>query len=273
MEEQNMTALEQITAILIEFAPKFLTALAIILIGFWVLKKLRKFIIPVLTRTGLPEDVARFVYSLLDIILKIVLLLSAAGIVGIDTASVLALLATAGIAIGLALQGSLGNFAAGIVIMVFRPYRVGDWVEIQDKFGKVEDIQIFNTILGTPGNKTLIIPNGQVIDGIITNFSDKGMIRIEMEVTMPYEEDYPKVEAIIREVLKNAPKVLNEPEPEIGILTYDSHNLVIGVRPYSLPDDYWEVRFDVYRRIKRAFHNNNINVAYSEGVEIGKIGA
>ena len=271
--EENPTALEQITELTIEFAPKFFTALAIIIIGFWLIKKIKPFVVPLLTKAGIPADVASFLYSFLDIIIKIVILLSAAGVVGIDTASVLALLATAGIAIGLALQGSLGNFAAGIVLMVFRPYRVGDWVEVQEKFGKVEDIQIFNTILGTPGSKTLIIPNGQVIDGIITNFSEKGLIRIEMEVTMPYEEDYPRVEAILMDVLKNAPKVLDDPAPEVGILSYDSHNIILGVRPYSLPDDYWDVRFDVYRRIKQAFHDHNIAVAYSEGVEIGKIGA
>ena len=271
MEEQ--TTLEQITDMVVEFAPKFFTALAIVLIGFWLVKKLRPFVVPLLVRTGIPADVANFLYSFLDIVLKIVILLSAAGVVGIDTASVLALLATAGIAIGLALQGSLGNFAAGIVLMVFRPYRVGDWVEVQDKFGKVEDIQIFNTILATPGSKTLIIPNGQVIDGIITNFSEKGVIRIEMEVTMPYAEDFPRVEAILHEVMRNAPKVLEDPAPEVGILSYDSHNIILAVRPYVLPDDYWDVRFDVYRRIKAAFHEHNINVAYSEGVEIGKIGA
>ena len=181
-------------------------------------------------------------------------------------------MAAAGFAVGLALQGFLGNFASGITIVFFKPYKVDDWVEISDKFGKVKSIQIFNTIIVTPGNKTLIIPNGQVTDNIITNFSELGYIKLELEVVMPYEESFPKVKKIIREVLDTTPKILKEPEPEIGIVTYDSHSIVLGVRPYIVADDYWDVTYAVYERIKNAFSKNNIQVAYSEGVELGNIG-
>jgi len=145
------------------------------------------------------------------------LFLSVAGIVGIDTAAFIGVLAAASFAVGMALQGSLSNFAAGIIILIFKPYKVGDWVEVQDKFGKVEDIQIFNTIVSTPGQKTLIIPNGEVISGIVTNYSKKGVIRMELNVTMPYEESFPKVRDVIMKELVSIDKVLNDPVPGVEI--------------------------------------------------------
>ena len=149
---------------------------------------------------------------------------------------------------------------------------MNDWIEVQDKFGKVEEIQIFNTLIVTPGLKTLIIPNGQVTDNIVTNFSRKNFIRMELNVTMPYEESYPKVEKIIMDVLMDTPGVQPDPRPEVGIESYDSHNMIIAVRPYVVPDDFWNVTFETHRRIKAPFHEHNIKVAYSEGVELGPIG-
>jgi len=156
--------------------------------------------------------------------------------------------------------------------LIFKPYKIGDWIDVQDKFGKVEEIQIFNTIIVTPGQKTLIIPNGQVVENIVTNFSKKGYVRLELNVTMPYAESFPKVKEIIREELKACPLIIQDLEPEIGIETYDSHNLVLAVRPFVRPDDFWEVTFDVHERIKAAFSKKGIKVAYSEGVEMGSIG-
>lgn len=257
---------------IINYGPKILGAILVLIIGLRVLKILNKIVSKSIQRTGLAPEISGFISTLIDILLKAFLFLTIAGIIGVDTASLIAVLAAASFAVGLALQGSLSNFAAGILILIFKPYRVGEYVEMQDKFGQVMDIQIFNTILETPGNKTLIVPNGMVIDGIITNISVKGNIRLELEVTMPYSEDWEKVKEIIAQVLKNNAKVLEEPEMELGILTYDSHNIVIAVRPYVLPEDYWDAKFEVYASIKRAFHENNISVAYSEGVEIGKVG-
>ena len=254
------------------YAPSVLKAVAVLVIGFWVIKRLVALVRRSLEAANFSADLRPFILSILDIGLKVLLIFSVAGIVGIETASFVAVLAAAGFAVGLALQGSLGNFAAGVVILVFRPYKVGDWVEVHEKFGKVEEIQIFNTIIVTPGRKTLIIPNGQVIDNIVTNFSAKGYIRMELEVTMPYAESFPKVRDIILKELSSMDNVLKDPEPEVGILEYDSHSITLGVRPYAYPDDYWEVSFEAYEKIKAAFNKNNIKVAYSEGVEMGVIG-
>jgi len=264
--------LNQITEIVVASIPALAQAIAVLIIGFWVIKRIVTFVQKALDKANFSADISPFLVSILSVALKVMLLFSVAGIVGIDTASFVAVLAAAGFAVGLALQGSLSNFAAGVIILIFRPYKVGDWVEVHDKFGKVEEIQIFNTLIITPGRKTLIIPNGQIIGNIVTNFSAKGNTRIEMKVTMPYEESYPKVRDIILQELKGIPGVLEDPAPEVGILEYESHNIVLAVRPYVNPDDYWGVSFEAYQRIKAAYNRNNIKVAYSEGVELGPIG-
>lgn len=256
----------------VTFLPKILMALAILVIGFWIVKRVNKIARLALERTGIPQEITSFFSSFLDIALKAVVLLVAAGRLGFDASSLVALIAAAGFAVGLALQGFLGNFASGITIVFFRPYKVGDWVQVADQFGKVEDIQIFNTTLVSPGKKTLIVPNGQVTDNVITNFSTKGHIRLELNVTMPYEESFPRVKGIILDALKDVPNIVNEPEPEIGIESYDSHNVVLAIRPFIHPDDYWNATYDTLGRIKKAFSENGVKVAYSEGVELGPIG-
>lgn len=270
--EQLNSYVDTITQMVIDYAPKLALAIIVVIIGLKIINKLSDMAAKAMGRAGIGENILPFIHSILSISMKVLLLFSVAGIIGIETSSFVAVLAAAGFAVGLALQGSLSNFAAGIIVLMFRPYKVNDWIEVQDKFGKVEEIQIFNTIIVTPGLKTLIIPNGQVVEGIVTNYSKKGCIRLELNVTMPYEESYPKVEQIILEVLKTTPLVMQTPPPEVGIEAYDSHNIIVGVRPYVKPDDYWEVTFDVHRRIKAAFNEHNIKVAYSEGVEIGSIG-
>ncbi|MCF6213068.1 MAG: sodium-dependent bicarbonate transport family permease [Flavobacteriaceae bacterium] len=176
------------------------------------------------------------------------------------------------VAIGLSLQGSLGNLASGILVLSIKPYHVNDWIEVNEKFGKVTEIGIFNTIVVTPGNKTLIIPNSLMTSNVITNHSNQGVLRLEIDITMPYSESFPRVKQIIENAISVIPNILESPKPEIGIEGYDSHSVQIAVRPYVKPDDYWEVTFACYENIKKAFSENNIQVAYSEGVELGNIG-
>ncbi len=255
-----------------EFLPKLAGAILVVVVGFWIIRKLAVVVRLSLQKAKFSKEVTPFIVSFLNIAMKVIVLLVAAGMVGIETTSIVGILAAAGFAVGLALQGSLGNFAAGILLMVTRPYKAGDMVEVNGKFGKVEEIHIFNTVLTTPGFKTLIIPNGKVIDDTIINFSAKGAIRLELNVSMPYEESFPKVEHIILSALKTVPQVLGDPAPEVGIETFDSHNVVLSIRPFVLPDDYWDGIFEVHRRVKAAFNSHGIKVAYSEGIELGPIG-
>ncbi|NQX91693.1 MAG: mechanosensitive ion channel family protein, partial [Flavobacteriales bacterium] len=141
-----------------------------------------------------------------------------------------------------------------------------------ESFGKVKAIQIFNTILTTPGQKTLVIPNGQVTDNIITNFSTEGKIKLEITVPIGYEQSFPKIHGIIKNALDGLDIIMKEESYEIGIESYDSHNLSVTVRPYIQPDNYWEATFQVNQAIKKAFSENNIEMSYSEGIENGPIG-
>ena len=264
--------LEFFTNWAIVLIPKLLIAVLIIVIGLFVVKRLNRMIRIAFDKANMGIEVTDFLTSLIDIFLKASVFLLAASIIGFQVSTLLGVLAAAGFAVGLALQGFLGNFAAGLTILFFKPYRVGDWVKVSDHFGKVKTIQIFNTTLETPNDKTLVIPNGQVTDNIITNFSTKGNIRLELTVTMPYAESFPKVKQVIEEALASCDKILKEPAAQIGIESYDSHSIIVAVRPYIHPDDYWQATFEVYGAIKHFFSRNKIQAAYSEGVELGTIG-
>ncbi len=263
---------DEIFDFIAHFVPKIILAIFVLWLGLKIIAKLMKLVRGTIGKAGFSREVASFIGSMADIGLKLVLFFVIAGIFGINTASFVAVLAAAGFAVGMALQGSLGNFAAGIIILIMKPFKVGDWISTEGVFGKVTDIQIFSSYLVSPGQKQLIVPNSQIISGVVTNYSVSNMIRLELQVTMPYSEDFPKVKQIIREVLNSEKMILENPVAEIGIDAFDSHSIVVNVRPYTLPDNYWAVYYSVYEKIKNAFHNEEIQVAYSEGVELGKIG-
>lgn len=254
------------------YLPRIFIAGLILWIGFRVVKKLVQLVSATLERAGFSKTLRPFLSSTVGILLKGAVLFAIATVLGADLTGLVAILAAAGFAVGMALQGSLGNFASGILILTLKPYKVADWIQVEDKFGRVEEIGIFSTDVLTPGNKILIIPNSKITDSVVTNFSEKGMIRLELAVTIPYEESFPRVKKIIEQTLNGVPKILETPKPQIGIENFDSHSVQLIVRPYVLPDDFWEVTFASNKAIKKAFSENQVKVAYSEGVEIGQIG-
>ena len=253
--------------------PKIILAVLVLYIGLFIVKKLTKVIGIALDKANLEVEIKDFLISLIIPLLKVIVFLIAASVAGIKLTALFALLAAAGFAVGMALQGFLGNFAAGLTILFLKPYRVNDWVQVSESFGRVQSIQLFNTTLITPNDKTLIIPNGQVTDNIITNFSTQGNIRLELNISMPYEESFPRVKKIISAAVAQSKYVVSGTDTLIGIETYDSHNILLTVRPYINPDEYWEATFEINGLIKKAFSENNVKAAYSEGVELGPIGA
>ncbi|HHB79092.1 MAG TPA: mechanosensitive ion channel [Saprospiraceae bacterium] len=263
---------DQAVDAVVTFAPNLLMAIAVYYIGNWAIKKVSKVLTFALEKAKVSEDAIPFLSSFMTTMMKVFLIMSVVGILGIKMTALMGILAAMSFAVGMSLQGSLGNFAAGILILFFKPYRLGQWVEVDGAFGKIEEIRIFNTILITPGNKKLIIPNGKVVEGIITNYSDKGYIRVDLEVSMPYAESFPKVKQVILDAVKDVPGVLPTPAVEVGINTFDSHNILLAVRPYAEPDDFWDVKFECNQRIKHALSEHHVKMAYSEGVELGEIG-
>ncbi len=257
---------------IIFFAPKVLLAILILWIGFKIIRKILSLFDIALEKGGMSPSIRPFLISILNVSLKIILLIIIAGIIGIKLTIFATIIAASVFAIGMSLQGSLGNFASGLIVLSLKPYDVGDWIEVDEKFGRVEEIGAFTTTVITPGSKTLIIPNSKITDDVVTNFSKKGLIRLEVDVTIPYDESFSKVKKILTEALTTIPHILKEPAPEIGISNFESHSVQISVRPYAHPDHYWDVIFATHESIKTAFHKNNIQVAYSEGVAFGKIG-
>ncbi len=264
--------IETIKTNLIFYIPKVLLAIAILWIGFKVVKKIEKIVDTSLQKVNISDTMRPFLNSLLSTTLKIVLILVAVSILGVELSGLVTIVAAMGFAIGLSLQGSLGNFASGILILFLKPYKVGDWIQVNEKFGNVSEIGIFNTLMITPGNKTLIVPNSKITDDVVTNFSTKGVVRLELNTHIPYNQDFPFVKKIILDELLKLESVLKEPVPEIGIENFDSHNIQLAVRPFVHPDNYWEATFEAHEAIKKAFFTNNIKVAYSEGIELGDIG-
>lgn len=254
------------------FVPKLLIAIVILWIGMKIVNKLSQLVQTAIAKSGVEPEIAGFLGSIVTIIMKFIVIMAAAGTLGFEVSSLLSLVAASMVAIGLALQGFLGNFASGITIVFLKPYKVGDWVEVADKFGRVKNIQIFNTIVETPGSKTLVIPNGQVTDNIITNFSTIGKVRLELEILAGYEDNYPQLKQIILDALKGYDLLLKDEHIVVGLQSYDTHNIVLAVRPYVIPDDYWDAVYGCHERIKAAFNKNGIQMAYSEGVDRGPIG-
>ena len=252
--------------------PGLVAAIVVLVVGFWLANKADDTVEAALQRSSLGPEITSFLASMTSIFVKFATVLLAAGLVGFETASLFGVLAAGAFAIGFALQGSLSNFAAGILILLVKPFRVDDWIGSGDAFGRVERIQILNTVVVSPGQKTLVIPNAELISGTVVNYSAKGVLRLELQVPIPYSSSFPEVETLLLGVLAKAPYVLQDQPKRVGIETYDSHSIVVGVRPYVLPDDYWKATFEINRRIKAALHEAGVPVAYSEGVELGEIG-
>ena len=256
----------------IDFAPKIITAIAILIIGLWVINKIVAIAEKFMKSSNFHSDLIPFLKSLISVVLKVLLIFTIAELVGIKTTSFVALLAAAGFAIGMALQGSLGNFASGVMVLIFKPYKTGDLIEIEDTTGWVQEIQIFNTILKTAKNKNVIIPNSLATAGKIVNHSTNGYIRLDLFNSIPYEEDFNKVEQAIIQEVSNIEGVLSDPEPSVGIEEFESHNIKIGTFLCVEPENYWTVYYEAHKAIKKALGSNHIKMAYSEGIELGKIG-
>jgi len=263
--------LEVATDNIVYYIPWLFLAILILWIGLKIIKKIVEWTRSGLERTGFTENLTPFLISMVDISLKIGLFLIVATVLGANLTGFVAALAAAGFAIGMALQGSLGNFASGILILTFKPYVKGNWIKVEDYYGKVEEIGIFNTKVINEEENTLIIPNSKITDSVITNFSEIGTTRIAVFIPTPYTESFPKIKKLLTEALKEIPEILEEPDPVIEIDNFDTHNVIIAVRPYTKPDNYWIATRKTRAVIKKVYHENGIKIAYVEGYQLGDI--
>ena len=243
------------------YGPKILTAIAILFIGLWLIRRLTEAAEIGMSKSGIEADLRPFLGSMLNMIFKVFLILCVANIVGIETTSFVAVLASAAFAVGLALQGTLSNFAAGVMLLIFKPYRVGDIVEIQGAHGKVKEIQIFNTIVLTSQEKIIIVPNGTAVNGIINNFTAEKSVRTNIKIPIRYNTDFEQVKQKIAEILRGLPKVLQDMESNIEIETFEQDGVIIGV--------YAPVEAENLEDVTRDLNHILYNELTAMGVKLG----
>ncbi len=253
-----------LTSFATTFALKFIGALVVLIVGInlskWIVKKL----FGVKSAKKMDTTVQHFLQNVLKVVLYVVVIISAAGILGIPATSFLTLLATAGVAIGLALQGSLSNIAGSIMLMLFRPFKVGDFVECAGVSGVVEDINLFYTIITSGDNKRIVCPNSAVSNGVITNYSAKEMRRVDITFSVSYEADIEKVKAIILKTVSENPLVLSDPQPFVGLITQNASSIDFVSRSWTKNEDYWTVYFSLMENVKRAFDENGIEIPFPQ---------
>ena len=252
---------EKFLTSLIEYTPKVVSALIVLFFGLWLIKRIARIADKTMTRRELDVSLKTFLKSLMSIGLKIVLIVTVAGMIGVGTASFVTILGAAGLAVGLALQGSLSNFAGGVLILIFKPFKVGDSIEAGGQNGKVLEIQIFNTILLTGEHKTVILPNGPLSNGTIVNTTRHGNLRVDLEFKISNENDLHKVKELIYDALSKNKKILSGEKTEIVIGKFSDGLLQLHVRPYCLPGDTSTLISELYETIKLTFETNDIKLA------------
>ena len=248
----------------LEYAPNFLLAIATLVIGLWVIKKVTNTFEKVLNSRNVDVTLVPFLKSFAGIALKILLVVSVASMVGIKTTSFVAILGAAGLAVGLALQESLANFAGGVLILIFKPYQVGDLIDVQGEFGEVKEIQIFNTIILTPENKRVILPNGLVSNGVIKNVSAEGILRVDLVVGIGYGDDIKKAKDVIMQTIVKDANVLKDPAPTVAVLELGDSSVNLCVRPFCTVENYWDVYFATQENVKIALDEAGISIPFPQ---------
>ncbi|MCD8262973.1 MAG: mechanosensitive ion channel [Tannerellaceae bacterium] len=241
-----------------------LKACLIYLIGRFLIQTLNKILKQVLGKRDLDLSVKTFVLSTINVVLTVLLIISVIGTLGFQTTSFAALLASAGVAIGMALSGNLSNFAGGLIILLFKPFRVGDYIEYQSIGGTVREIQIFHTLLTTSDNKSIYVPNSSLSSGIITNYSKQSTRRVEWIISIEYGEDIEKVKKVITGILAGETRILPSPVPFIALKNLGESQVEIVVRVWVESSDYWSVYFDINQQIYRTFNEQKINFPFPQ---------
>lgn len=248
------------------YGPKLLSALVVLWVGFRITSRVIRLSDALMKRNKVDVSLRSFLESLLDIGLKIVIIISAASMIGVQTTSFVAILGAAGLAIGLALQGSLANFAGGALILLFKPYKVGDFIEAQGEKGTVEKIQILNTVLTSPEQKTIILPNGAIANGNVINYSKSGKIRVDLNVGISYSTNIQTAKEVLLKAIEKNPLVLSDPKPVVGVSELADSSVNLIVRQWCAPKDYWSVYFANMEAIKMALDEAKIEIPFPQRV-------
>ena len=258
------TYTDKAVELFMSYAPKVVLAIVTLIIGLWIIGAVTNIVRRTLEGSKTDKTLIPFIANLISWVLKVLLFISVASMIGIATTSFIAVLGAAGLAIGLALQGSLGNFAGGVLILIFKPYGVGDLVEAQGHLGVIKEVQIFNTIMLSPQNRRIIIPNGAMSNGSIVNFSAEGTLRVDLVIGIAYEADVPKAKELLLNMVREDPRVLKEPAPLVAVKELADSSVNLVVRPWCAFIDYWGVHFDMTERAKQILEENDITIPFPQ---------
>lgn len=249
---------------IIPWAINIVAALMVFIIGRWIAKLVVKVLSKVMKRGNVDETLISFLNHVTYVALLIVVIIAALDQLGINTTSILAVFATAGLAVGLALKDSLSNFAAGVMLIIFKPFKVGDFVEAGGSAGTVEAIRIFNTLLRTPDNREITIPNGHIYSGTIINITARQTRRVDLVFGIGYGDDLSKARDLIWEAIHNEARILKDPEPAVVLADLAESSVNIAVRTWVNSGDYWPVRAELLEKVKLAFDNNDISIPFPQ---------
>lgn len=252
-----------ITNFAFDFVLKLIQIALIWSVGRWLGRRLIRIIKVVMEKQEGNESIRGFVVSLIDVVVMLLLLIIIIGVIGIDTSSFIALFASAGVAVGMALSGTLQNFAGGVIILMFRPFKVGDFIEAQGVAGTVREIQVFNTLVHTGDNKVILLPNGPVSTGIINNYSRESKRRLDLTFSISYGDDFDKAKAVLLRLLEEDGRVLDTPAPPfVGVSSLGASSVDILVRVWCKQEDYRSIMFDVTEKVYKTFPNEGLNFPY-----------
>lgn len=251
--------------LIMEYGSRVLLALLTLTVGWWIINKVSARLGKLVGLRNADLALQGFISTLANIVLKVLLLVSVASMIGIETTSFVAAIGAAGLAIGLALQGSLANFAGGVLILMFRPFRIGDWIEAQGVAGTVDSIQIFHTVLRTGDNKTVIMPNGSLSNGIITNTNRQPTRKVVFDVGVDYEADLQKARNVLLELAKD-PRVLQDPAPQAVVSTLGDSSITVSLRLWTKTSDYWDVMFMLNEYARDRLKAEGIDIPFPQRV-------
>ncbi|MCX7927004.1 MAG: mechanosensitive ion channel [Candidatus Omnitrophica bacterium] len=264
MNEQMALWWDKLLSIALPFLFNLLYALIIFLVGKWLARWATRLIEQALVRAKVDPAVASFAKSMIYFGIMIFVVTAALNKIGIETTSFIALVGAAGLAIGLALQGALANFAAGVLLLLFKPFKVGDFIEAAGKLGTVVEIQIFNTILTTPDNRRMIIPNSKITGDILTNFTDINQRRVDLTFSISYKDDIKKAKEVLQKLVDSDPRILKEPKPVVAVMELAESSVNLVCRPWVAPKDYWNVYFDLLEKGKIELEKNGITIPFPQ---------
>ncbi|MFA5533438.1 MAG: mechanosensitive ion channel domain-containing protein [Mariniphaga sp.] len=257
-------AIQNIYQSVISYSPRLIGAILTLIIGWWLIRVIHNTLNKYFEKREMDPSLRGFLNSMIGILLKAMLLISVIGMLGVQMTSFIAILGAAGLAVGMALSGTLQNFAGGVMILLFKPFKVGDYIEAQGHAGSVKEIQIFNTILKTPDNKTIIIPNGGLSTSSMINYSTEPSRRVDFLFGIAYGDDVDKAKAVIQKLIDDDTRILKDPASFIAVSELADSSVNIVVRVWAESSNYWGIYFDMHEKVYKTFEKEGLNIPFPQ---------